>query len=69
MKNKKLAGAGIDVFEEEPTHNQELFLLDNVILTPHVAGVSKETLNRMEEQIISDISSFLDDKKSKYRLV
>ena len=68
LKNNKLAGAGIDVFEEEPTHNKELFLLDNVILSPHVAGVSKEALNRMEEHVICDIVAFLDDKKSKYRL-
>ncbi|MCK5332570.1 hydroxyacid dehydrogenase [Candidatus Parcubacteria bacterium] len=69
LKNQKIAGAGIDVFEEEPTHNKELFLLDNVILSPHVAGVSQEALNRMEEHVISDIISFLDNKKSKYRLV
>ena len=69
LKNNKLAGAGIDVFEEEPTHNKELFSLDSVILSPHVAGVSKEALNRMEEHVISDIIAFLDDKKPKYRLV
>ena len=69
LKNNKLFGAGIDVFEEEPTCNKELFSLDNVILSPHSAGVSKEALNRMEEDIVSDIVAFLDDKKPKYRLI
>ena len=69
LKNNRLAGAGIDVFEEEPTHNKELFQLNNVILSPHVAGVSKEALDRMEEHVISDILAFLDDKKPKYRIV
>lgn len=69
LKDHALAGAGLDVFEEEPTHNKELFGLDTVILTPHVAGVSKEALRRMEEQVIHDIVSFLENKESKYRLV
>ena len=68
LKNNEIAGAGIDVFEEEPTHNKDLFELENVILTPHVAGVSKEALNRMEEQVINDIIAFLDNKEPKYRL-
>jgi phosphoglycerate dehydrogenase-like enzyme len=69
LKNKIIAGAGIDVYEEEPTHNKELFELDNVILTPHVAGVSKEALDRMEEHVIMDTIAFLEGKEPKYRLV
>lgn len=69
LKDKKITGAGIDVFEEEPTKNKSLFKLNNVILTPHVAGVSVEALYRMEEHLINDIISFLDNKSVKYRLV
>jgi len=69
LKDKKIAGAGIDVFEEEPTRNKKLFKLNNVILTPHVAGVSIEALDRMEEHLINDIISFLDKKRTKYRLI
>ena len=69
LKNNKLAGAGIDVFEEEPTHNKQLFLLDNVILTPHAAGCSKDALDRMEKHVIEDIIAFLENKQPKYRLV
>ena len=65
----QIAGAGIDVFENEPTHNEALFELNNVILTPHIAGVSKEALDRMEIHLVSDIIAFIDGKTPKYRVV
>jgi len=59
LKNKQIAGAGLDVFKEEPTHNKELFKLENVILTPHAAGISKDAIIRMDEKIAKDIVEFL----------
>lgn len=48
LKAGEIAGAGLDVFEEEPPNtNDELFSLDNVILTPHSAALSKEGSVRM----------------------
>jgi|SRR5579872_4257143 len=38
LKAKRLAGVGLDVFEEEPPGRSPLFELDNVLLTPHAAG-------------------------------
>ena len=39
LKNKKIAGAGLDVFLEEPVpYDHEYLSLDNVVLTPHIAG-------------------------------
>ena len=64
-----IPGAGIDVFEVEPTHNKELLECDTAILTPHVGGVSKEALYRMEEHVVNDIVAFMDNKEPKYRLV
>jgi phosphoglycerate dehydrogenase-like enzyme len=43
-----LAGAGLDVFAEEPTRNLELVQLDTVVATPHVASHTLETLTRTE---------------------
>lgn len=57
----KLAGAGLDVFEQEPPpHGHKLFDLPNVIIAPHVAGVTREALDRMGEQTARNMLSVLD---------
>jgi phosphoglycerate dehydrogenase-like enzyme len=44
LQQKKIAGAAIDVFEDEPTApDNPLFKLDNVIVTPHSAGTTWDT--------------------------
>jgi phosphoglycerate dehydrogenase-like enzyme len=55
LKAKRLAGAGLDVFEKEPPGANPLFALDNVILTAHTAGVdrkSREDMARVPAQAI-----------------
>ena len=47
LKAKKIAGAGLDVFEEEPPGKIPLFELDNVLLTPHAAGVDVQSRDDM----------------------
>ena len=47
LKTKKIAGAGLDVFEEEPPGMSPLFELDNVLLTPHAAGVDLQSRDDM----------------------
>jgi D-3-phosphoglycerate dehydrogenase / 2-oxoglutarate reductase len=57
----KLAGAGLDVFEQEPPPaGHSLFELPNVIMAPHVAGVTVEAVDRMSEQTARNILSVLD---------
>jgi D-3-phosphoglycerate dehydrogenase len=57
----KLAGAGLDVFEQEPPPlGHALFELPNVIIAPHVAGVTREALDRMGEQTARNMLSALD---------
>jgi D-3-phosphoglycerate dehydrogenase len=57
----KLAGAGLDVFEQEPPPlGHKLFDLPNVIIAPHVAGVTREALERMGEQTARNMLSVLD---------
>ena len=61
LKAKKIAGAGLDVFEQEPPPaGHALFALPNVIMAPHVAGVTVEAVDRMSEQTARNILSVLD---------
>lgn len=64
LTNNKIAGAGLDVFEEEPIQqNNPLLALENVILTPHIAFKTEEALVRRAETTIQNIRDFTDDIK------
>jgi D-3-phosphoglycerate dehydrogenase len=47
LQQKRIAGAGLDVFEQEPPGKHPLFALDNVLLTPHAAGVDVQSRDDM----------------------
>jgi D-3-phosphoglycerate dehydrogenase len=47
LHNKKLSGAGLDVFEREPPQASPLFHMDNVLVTPHAAGVDFQSRDDM----------------------
>jgi glyoxylate reductase len=50
LKEKKIQGAGIDVYEKEPTDlNNPLFKLENTVLTPHIASATTESRTMMAE--------------------
>ncbi len=67
IKNKKILGAGLDVLEYENFSNEmttantelrELFLLENTVLTPHVAGWSKESYYKLSYFLAEKILTF-----------
>jgi D-3-phosphoglycerate dehydrogenase len=47
LKDNVIAGAGLDVFENEPPTNSPLLTLDNVVMTPHIAAFTHDTMNKM----------------------
>ena len=63
LTSGKIAGAGLDVFDQEPTPvDNPLLKLPNVISAPHMAGVTRESLDRMGVQTVRNILSALDGK-------
>src|SRR5450432_980379 len=66
----KLAGAGLDVFEQEPPPSgHSLFELPNVIMAPHVAGVTREAVDRMSVQTARNILSALDGDPIRHNVI
>jgi D-3-phosphoglycerate dehydrogenase len=62
LKSGKILYAGIDVFEKEPVFNREFTRLKNVILTPHLAGKTFESRERMAVAAAHKIIKFYSKK-------
>ncbi|HTK36535.1 MAG TPA: 2-hydroxyacid dehydrogenase [Caulobacteraceae bacterium] len=62
LRDKTIAGAALDVFENEPAIDPAFFALENVVLTPHLAAVTQETRADIAEHLRSGIAAFLNAK-------
>lgn len=69
LKDKKIAGAAIDVLENEPPkENNKLFELENILITPHVAWASIESRKRLIEGIAENISEYKNGNENKINI-
>ena len=60
LDNGKVAGAGVDVFEEEPTKNEALVNHPKVSVTPHIGASTNEAQVRIGEEVVSTIKTFFN---------
>jgi glyoxylate reductase len=64
LKEDRIAGAGLDVFEQEPTPlDNPLLKLDNVVVAPHISSASYETRSRMAEMVAENLVAFFEGRK------
>jgi phosphoglycerate dehydrogenase-like enzyme len=61
LKERQIAGAALDVFEQEPLPaDSEFWSLDNVLITPHTAAVTEQLWDRHYDLIVENLRRFLD---------
>ena len=62
LQEKKIAGAGLDVFEHEPNVPAGFYTLDNAVLFPHVASATAETRKAMGDLQVENLHLFFAGK-------
>ena len=60
LVDRRIAGAGLDVFENEPQVPEALLALDNVVLLPHIASATEETREAMARRTVDNLDAFFD---------
>lgn len=69
LRERKIAGAGLDVFENEPAINPKLQQLENVVLLPHMGSATIEGRLDMGEKVIINIKTFTDGHRPPDRVL
>ncbi len=70
LSRNQIAGAALDVFDQEPTPvDNPLLKLNNFIAAPHVAGVTREAVDRMAVVTVQNLLSVLDGKPNRDNVV
>jgi phosphoglycerate dehydrogenase-like enzyme len=66
LREKRIAGAALDVRHQEPPKPGELETFDNVILTPHIAAFTKEGQGRVTNAVCADLARVLRRERPMY---
>lgn len=61
LQEGRIAGAGLDVYQDEPNVPVALMALDNVVLLPHIASNTEETRLAMAERVLANLRGFFKD--------
>ena len=69
LREGRLAGAALDVFEHEPEINPNLRALDNVLLLPHMGSATLEARVDMGEKVLINIRTFVDGHRPPDRVI
>ncbi|MGY0374833.1 2-hydroxyacid dehydrogenase [Clostridium sp. JNZ J1-5] len=69
LREKKIAGAALDVFHAEPIYKKHPFVteLDNIVITPHLAGATYDAIDNHSVMIVEDIKKFLKGERMLYQ--
>ena len=63
LAERRIAGAGLDVFEDEPRVAPELLAMSNVVLTPHLGSAVRELREQMAHIVVDNILAVIDGKQ------
>ncbi len=63
LKAKKIAGAGLDVFEREPKVRAELKKMNNVVLAPHLGSATTEVREQMANVVVDNVEALLAGRR------
>jgi lactate dehydrogenase-like 2-hydroxyacid dehydrogenase len=69
LENHGIAGAGLDVFAEEPFVPERLRRLENVVLLPHLGSATEETRVAMGMKVVENLTAFFDGRQVPDRVV
>lgn len=66
LKNKQILAAGLDVYEQEPLQQSELFSLNNVVTLPHVGSATQQTRDAMSNLAFENLQAALAGQQPAY---
>jgi glyoxylate reductase len=68
LEQGRLAGAGLDVYPEEPRVDPRLLALPNVVLLPHIGSATRETRVKMGMMVLENITAVLAGREAPNRV-
>ncbi|MDR3211267.1 MAG: dihydrofolate reductase [Planctomycetota bacterium] len=64
LREKRIAGAALDVYDQEPQYDDSpLFTLDNLIMTPHIGGATRDVIRHQSRLVRDNIAAFLANRE------